>query len=66
MPRPATLSGQKPRLTEAAVRLIRREYNEAIRAGRRPKLRPFCERYNMCHSALSQLCARTTYKWVTS
>lgn len=58
-------AGRKPLLTEAAARLIRREYAEAVpqRKGARV-LRRYCQRYGISKHALWQLAHGQTYRWV--
>lgn len=55
---------RQPQLTAPAVRLIRREYDAAKAAGRRPKLTPFARRYRMAKSAVWQVANWVSYKWV--
>lgn len=56
--------GRPALLTAAAVRMIRREHNAALEAGKRPRLKRFAVRYGMDASAICQLCWYRTYKWV--
>ena len=59
------MAGRKPLLTVPAVRAIRREYDAAKAAGRRPRLAQFQRRYDFSSTnTVHQIAARKTYKWV--
>ena len=58
-------AGRQPQLTAPAVRLIRRVYDAAVAAGRRPKMMQFTRRYGFASpTAVHQIARRQTYKWV--
>ena len=58
-------AGRKPLLTAPAVRVIRREYDTAKAADRRPKMAQFTRRYGLASAtAVHQIAVRMTYKWV--
>lgn len=62
------MAGRPPRLTVPAIRLIRRMYDARKAAGRQKQKdnwrKPMCRRYDISNSALHQICARQTYRWV--
>lgn len=57
-------AGRPPRLTVPAVLAIRREYDTARAAGRRPRAIRFADRYGMNRNAISLIGLRLTYRWV--
>lgn len=57
--------GRPPKLTEPAVRMIRRMYDEAKAQERRPRFfGQLARRYGVCSSAIRQIAHRQTYRWV--
>jgi hypothetical protein len=62
------MAGRPPRLTAAAVRLIRAKFDARKAAGRQKQkehwCKPLCQRYDISDSALYQICSRATYRWV--
>lgn len=58
-------SGRPPRLTAAAVRMLRVMYEKRRQRGdRSPWLKPLAQRYDMSVSALEHVVRRATYRWV--
>lgn len=51
-------------LTPAAVRAIRRDHAAAVKAGRRPRMKSYAERYGLSTAAVSHISTYLTYRWV--